>query len=93
MNKVYYPKILPKKKIVNLTRSQLIKFEKKIAADYEQAKIKGQITGALIYPILVLVLAISVSLGLLIFIVPKFKDMFDNMGAELPGLTSFMLNV
>ena len=57
----------------------------------EQAKIRGQIIGALIYPILVLVLAVSVSLGLLIFIVPKFKSMFDNMGAELPALTSFML--
>ena len=59
----------------------------------EQAKIRGQIIGALIYPILVLVLALSVSLGLLIFIVPRFKAMFDNMGAELPGLTSFMLNL
>ena len=59
----------------------------------DQAKIKGQIIGALIYPILVLVLALSVSLGLLIFIVPRFKSMFDNMGAELPGLTSFMLGL
>lgn len=59
----------------------------------DQAKIKGQIVGALIYPILVLVLALSVSLGLLIFIVPRFKIMFDNMGAELPGLTSFMLGL
>jgi len=59
----------------------------------EQAKIRGQIIGALIYPILVMALAISVSLGLLIFIVPKFKDMFDNMGAELPALTSFMFNL
>ena len=59
----------------------------------EQAKIRGQIIGALVYPILVLVLAISVSLGLLIFIVPKFKDMFDNMGAELPALTTFMLSL
>jgi type IV pilus assembly protein PilC len=59
----------------------------------ERAKIRGQIIGAFIYPALVLVLAVSVSLGLLIFIVPKFKDMFDNMGAELPALTSFMLNL
>ena len=59
----------------------------------ERAKIKGQIIGALIYPALVLVLAVSVSLGLLIFIVPKFKSMFDNMGTELPALTSFMLNL
>ena len=59
----------------------------------ERAKIKGQIIGAMIYPALVLILAVSVSLGLLIFIVPKFKDMFDGMGAELPGLTLFMLNL
>jgi len=59
----------------------------------EQAKIRGQIIGALIYPILILLLAVSVSLGLLIFIVPRFKDMFDDMGAELPALTSFMLSL
>ena len=59
----------------------------------EQAKIRGQIVGALVYPVLVLVLSLSVSLGLLIFIVPKFKDMFDSMGAELPALTTFMLNL
>ena len=59
----------------------------------EQAKIRGQIQGALIYPLLVLVLAVSVSLGLLIFIVPTFKDMCDDLGAELPLLTTIMLNL
>tara|TARA_S200000501_G_C20797300_1_gene732381 strand:- start:159 stop:1325 length:1167 start_codon:yes stop_codon:yes gene_type:complete len=58
-----------------------------------QSKIKGQITGALIYPIAILVLAVSVSLGLLIFIVPQFESMFSGMGAELPGLTKFMLSL
>ena len=51
----------------------------------ERAKIRGQIIGALIYPVIVLVLATTVSLGLLIFIVPRFKMMFDGMGAELPA--------
>ena len=58
-----------------------------------QSKIKGQITGALIYPVAILVLAVSVSLGLLIFIVPQFEAMFSGMGAELPGLTKFMLSL
>ena len=57
----------------------------------QQAKIKSQIQGALIYPIIILVLAISVSLGLLIFIVPTFDKMFTDMGAELPAITKFML--
>ena len=59
----------------------------------EQAKIRGQIIGALVYPGLVFLLASSVSLGLLIFVVPRFKNMFDGMGADLPALTSFMLNL
>ena len=59
----------------------------------EQAKIRSQIIGALVYPGLVFLLASSVSLALLIFVVPRFKDMFDGMGADLPALTSFMLNL
>ena len=56
-----------------------------------QSKIRGQITGALIYPVAILVLAVTISLALLIFIVPTFDEMFKSMGAELPALTSFML--
>ena len=58
-----------------------------------QSKIKGQITGALIYPIAVLVLAVTISLALLIFIVPTFDEMFKDMGATLPALTGFMLTL
>ena len=59
----------------------------------EQAKLRSQIIGALVYPILVLVLALSVSLGLLIFIVPRFDAMFKSMGGELPALTAFMMHL
>ena len=59
----------------------------------ERAKIRGQIIGAMIYPMIVLLLAVGVSLGLLIFIVPRFKSMFDGMGATLPALTSFLLEL
>ena len=58
-----------------------------------RSKIKGQITGALIYPLAVLFLAVTISLALLIFIVPTFDEMFKGMGAELPALTGFMLSL
>ena len=58
-----------------------------------KAKIRGQITGALIYPVAILVLAVTISLALLIFIVPTFDEMFKGMGAELPALTGFMLTL
>ncbi len=57
------------------------------------SKIRGQIKGALIYPVLILVLAVTVSLGLLIFIVPQFETMFASLGAKLPALTLFMLSL
>ena len=59
----------------------------------QQAKIKSQIQGALIYPVIILTLAVTVSLALLIFIVPTFDKMFKDMGAQLPALTEFMLTL
>tara|TARA_Y100001968_G_scaffold325338_1_gene366392 strand:+ start:197 stop:1336 length:1140 start_codon:yes stop_codon:yes gene_type:complete len=59
----------------------------------QQDKIKSQIKGALTYPVIILVLSVTVSLALLIFIVPTFDKMFKDMGAELPGLTEFMLTL
>ena len=58
-----------------------------------QNKLKSQITGALIYPVILLILALSVSLGLLVFIVPTFEELFNGLGADLPGLTQFMLDL
>jgi len=59
----------------------------------QQEKIKGQMISALIYPVIVLVIALGVGLGLLIGIVPRFAVMFNDLGAELPDITVFMLNL
>lgn len=57
----------------------------------EQQKLKGQIIGALTYPAIMLVIALSVALGLLIGIVPRFAQMFADLNAELPMITQVML--
>lgn len=59
----------------------------------QQAKLKGQIIGAMIYPGIVLFIAITVGLGMLIGIVPRFADMFDDLGADLPGITKVMMSL
>jgi type IV pilus assembly protein PilC len=59
----------------------------------QQAKLRGQMIGALSYPLIVLFLAITIGLLLLIFIVPRFENMFNSLGAKLPSLTLFMLNL
>jgi type IV pilus assembly protein PilC len=56
-------------------------------AEYQEKahKLKNKIVSAMVYPVIVMFIAVSILLFLMIFIVPKFKDMFSEMGdAELP---------
>jgi type IV pilus assembly protein PilC len=56
-------------------------------------KLKGQVKGAMSYPIIVLVIATAIVAGLLIFVVPTFQKMFEGMGGALPGPTQFLVDV
>ena len=55
--------------------------------------LKGKIKKALFYPAAVIAVAIIVSAVLLIFVVPSFKQVFANFGAELPAFTLFVLGL
>jgi type IV pilus assembly protein PilC len=48
---------------------------------------KSKIKSALMYPISVLVVAFVVTAVIMIFVVPAFKEVFANFGADLPGPT------
>ncbi|WP_255441420.1 MULTISPECIES: type II secretion system F family protein [unclassified Synechococcus] len=67
---------------------------KRLALLLEQnAKLQNQIKGALAYPIIVLVIAVAVFLGMTIFLIPTFADIFEQLGAELPAFTQMMVNL
>lgn len=53
--------------------------------------LKGRIKKALFYPIVVFSISIAVAAMLLIFIVPQFKELFDNFGKGLPMPTQIVL--
>lgn len=53
--------------------------------------LKRKVKSAMTYPIIVLVVAIVVIYGLMVFIIPKFADMYSSFGGELPALTQFAL--
>ena len=59
------------------------------------AKIVGKVKSAMIYPIVVIVVATLVTAMLMIFIVPKFKKIFEDLlsGMPLPKLTVFVIGV
>ena len=57
-----------------------------IAENYEaEVKLRGKIKSAMTYPVVVFVIAILAVIGMLLFIVPVFAKMFDDLGGELPA--------
>jgi type IV pilus assembly protein PilC len=58
------------------------------------ARIAGKVKAALIYPVVVLVVAGGVTSGLMIFIVPNFTKIFDDLlqGEPLPMITQWVIN-
>lgn len=50
-------------------------------------KMKNQVKSAMMYPVMILVVAAAVIALILIFIIPKFQDMYKTSGGELPWLT------
>ncbi len=59
----------------------------------KQANIRGRVIGTLMYPAFVILLAVFIVLVMLMFVFPVFKDMFDNMGQELPWITATLMSM
>jgi len=63
-----------------------------IAENYEaEVKLRGKIKSAMTYPTVVFVMAIIAVIGMLLFIVPVFASMFDDLGGELPAPTKVLV--
>lgn len=57
----------------------------------KSVKLKGKVTGALWYPAAIIVVAILVISGIMIFVIPNFVKMFEGAGQELPWLTQMVI--
>jgi type IV pilus assembly protein PilC len=58
-------------------------------------KIKGKVVAAMFYPSAVMFVAVTILGVLMVFVVPKFKQIFADMldGASMPAFTTFVLNI
>lgn len=56
-------------------------------------KLKSQVKGALVYPMVIIVVAMIVIAGILVFIIPKFMEFFSSSGKEPPALTQLVVNL
>ena len=59
------------------------------------SRIAGKVKSALVYPIMVLLIAGAITAGLMVFIVPKFEKIFDDLlgGESLPEITQLVIGI
>jgi type IV pilus assembly protein PilC len=63
-----------------------------VAANFEaELKLRNKIKSAMTYPVVVFVIAILAVAGMLLFIVPVFAKMFNDLGGELPAPTKVLV--
>ena len=64
----------------------------RLAAYIEKTmNLKKKVKGAMVYPSVVLSIALVVVAGLLLFVIPVFQKMFADMGGTLPAFTQFVI--
>ena len=76
--------------VLDVVLSRLAEFMEKAE------KIKNKVKGAMIYPIVVLVIAVLILSFLMIVIIPKFQEVFMDLSdgqGSLPGLTLFVIGI
>lgn len=73
--------------ILDTLLDRLASYKEKILA------IKSKIKSALFYPIAILVVAFIITAVIMIFVIPAFKDLFSNFGADLPAPTVVVINI
>ncbi|HEX2496855.1 MAG TPA: type II secretion system F family protein, partial [Gaiellaceae bacterium] len=59
----------------------------------KETMIKRRVKGAMIYPTMVLIFATLVLIGMLMFLVPVFVNIFAQLGGDLPTLTAWVVKV
>jgi type IV pilus assembly protein PilC len=67
---------------------------KRLAEFSEKAqKIKGKVKAAMFYPTAVMIVAVGILVLLMVFVIPKFKEVFAGMNMTLPWFTNFVMGI
>jgi type IV pilus assembly protein PilC len=75
--------------VLDTVLDRLARFQEK------SLQLRGKIVAAMVYPLIVMAVAVLILAGLLVFVVPKFKQIFADLlkGAPLPPLTQLVLAI
>src|SRR5438093_4524564 len=73
--------------VLDIILSRLADFMEKAA------KLKKKVIGAMIYPAVVITIAVGIVSMIMIFVIPKFEQIFKDFKTELPGITKLLLAI
>lgn len=59
----------------------------------DSARLNNQLKSALAYPVIVTIIAVTIFLGMVIFLIPVFDGIFKQLGGSLPPFTQMMVNL
>jgi len=66
----------------------------RLAEHFEKsAKLKNKVGAAMVYPIILVIVTLAVTIGLMVGIVPQFAKTLSNLGAELPTITKVVMGM
>jgi type IV pilus assembly protein PilC len=65
-----------------------------LAVNFEsEVKLRGKVKSAMTYPVVVLCISVVAVIGMLLFIVPVFKKLFQQLGGKLPLPTQILVDL
>ncbi len=56
-------------------------------------ELKTKVKSAMIYPVIILIVALVTTIGLMYYVIPKFQEMFASFNSEMPGLTKGVIDL
>jgi type IV pilus assembly protein PilC len=73
--------------ILDIVLDRIASYQEKMLA------IQGKIKSALFYPAIVLTVAFIITAGIMLFVIPTFKELYGSSGADLPALTMVVMSI
>lgn len=58
-----------------------------------QQRLKGKVVSALTYPVLMMVVAVGMMIGIFAFVIPQMAKIFESMHKKMPPLTAFLIGL
>lgn len=66
----------------------------RMAVQFEKdTKVKALVKKAMIYPIILMFVAVAVLIVMVVAVIPQFAEMFEDMGTDLPGITKALMSL